>query len=244
MKAEGRDVTALFRPLTAAILIQLALNQRGITRAALAADLWPEPDLDPETRAKRFKATLSHVRTALAEAHGAKADHIREARPSRLLSLNPDLVAVDAWTFEKLLNTADSSSPHPKQADQLLEAIGLYRGPVAHGHEHAEPNRSTDETWLAPHREVHFHKLIDAHTDAAALLRATDPDHAIDLLERAVELEPWNYALSEQIIEIHVEQGRQHAAARRLAILTEHLAHLAMRPSPIIVALVGSVRAC
>jgi len=74
----------------------------------------------------------------------------------------------------------------------------------------------------------------------AALLRPTDADRAIDLLERAVELEPWNYTLSEQIIEIHAEQGHHHAAARCLAILTDHLIHLRMRPSPSVVALVGS----
>lgn len=239
VKAAGRDVTALFRPLTAAILIQLALNPRGIIRSILAADLWPEPNLDPDARTKRFKATLSHVRTALAEAHGAKADHIREARPARILTLNPNLIAVDAWRFDELLDTAGSAA----HATALLEAIELHRGPVALGHEQAEPNRNTDEAWLTPHREVYFRKLIDAHTDAAKLLRATNPDRAIDLLERAVELEPWNHALSEQIIEIHVEQGRPHAAARRLAILTDHLAHLGMRPSPGVVTLVGPVPA-
>jgi len=241
--AAGRDVTALFRPLTAAILIQLALNPRGITRSVLALDLWPERELDSETRAKRFKATLSHVRTALAEAHGTKADHIREARPARLLTLNPELVAVDAWHFDELLESAGSATARqqPEHAAALLEAIELHRGSVAHGHEHAEPNRTTDEAWLAPHREVYFHKLIDAHTDAAKLLRTIDPDRAIDLLGRAAELEPWNQALSEQIIEIHVEQGRPHAAARRLAVLTAHLAHLGMRPSPALVASVGCV---
>ena len=243
VKAADRDVTELFRPLTAAILIQLALNPRGITRTTLAADLWPEPDLDPDTRAKRFKATLSHVRTALAEAHGAKADHICEARPTRLLTLNPDLVTVDARRFDQLLDTAWSSTGRrqPEQIAAILEAIELHRGPVAYGHEHTESNRSTDEAWLAPHREAHLHKLIDAHIDAASLLRADDPDRAIDILERAAELEPWNSALSEQIIEIHVEQGQHHAAARRLGVLTDHLAHLGMRPSPNIVALAESV---
>jgi len=243
VKAGGRDVTALFRPLTAAILIQLALNPRGITRSVLALDLWPEPELDPEARAKRFKATLSHVRSALAEAHGMKADHIREARPARLLTLNPELVAVDAWRFDELLEGAGSVTgrQQPEHAAALLEAIELHRSSLAHGHEHAEPKRTTDAAWLTPHREVYFHKLIDAHTDAAKLLRTTNPDRAIVLLERAAELEPWNHALSEQIIEIHVEQGRPHVAARRLAILKDHLAHLGMRPSPGVVALVGSV---
>ena len=242
VKAAGRDVTALFRPLTAAILIQLALNPRGITRAALASDLWPEPDLDPDARAKRFKATLSHVRTALAEADGAKADHIQEARPSRLLTLNPDLVTVDAWRFDELLNTTGSAiGPQQPEHSALLEAIALHRGPIAHGHEHTDPKRNTDGAWLAPHRDDYLHKLVDAHTDAAEQLRPTDPDHAIDLLQRAAELEPWNHALSERIIEVHVEQGQRHAAARRLSVLTDHLAHLGMRPSPKIVGMVGLV---
>lgn len=38
----------------------------------------------------------------------------------------------------------------PTRSTPLLKAISLYRGPVAHGHEHAEPNRSIDEAWLAP----------------------------------------------------------------------------------------------
>ncbi|WP_194891979.1 AfsR/SARP family transcriptional regulator [Catenulispora pinisilvae] len=243
VKAADRDVTALFRPLTAAILIQLALNPRGITRTALAADLWPE--LDPNTRAKRFKATLSHVRTALAEAHGTKADHIHEARPARLLTFDPELIAVDGWHFDQLLDTAGSTvgRQRPEHATALLEAIELHRGAIAHGHEHTDPKRAIDEAWLAPHREACFHKLIDAHTDAAMLLRATDPDRAVNLLERAAELEPWNYALSEQIIELHIGQGQHHAAARRLGILTDHLAHLGMRPSPNVVALVESAAA-
>jgi DNA-binding SARP family transcriptional activator/LysM repeat protein len=244
VKTADRDATALFRPLTAAILIQLALNPRGITRTTLAADLWPDLDLEPEARAKRFKATLSHVRTALAEACGTKADHIHEARPARFLTLNPDLITVDAWRFDQLLDTTRPTTGRqsPEHATGLLEAIGLHRGAIAHGHEHTDPKRVTDEAWLAPHREAYFHKLIDAHTDAATLLRPTDPDRAIDLVERAAELEPWNHTLSEQIIEIHAEQGHHHAAARRLAILTDHLAHLGMRPSPNIVALVGSVQ--
>lgn len=43
--------------------------------------------------------------------------------------------------------------------------------------------------------------------------------------------EPWNNALTEQIVGVHLENGQHHAAARRFGILTEHLALLGMKPS-------------
>ncbi|NUR93787.1 MAG: hypothetical protein HOV67_00870 [Kribbellaceae bacterium] len=243
VNAAGRDATAAFRPLTAAVLILLALNPRGITRTALACELWPEPNLDPDARAKRFKATLSHTRTALAEAYGGKADHIVEARPARLLTLNRSLITCDAWRFDQLLDDAQPShglEPTTRLA-ALLEAIALHRGPVAHGHEHSG-DRGDDEAWLAGHRETHLRRLVDAHADAAALLRDTDPDHAIAVLEKACELEPWNNRLTEQVIKIHVEHGQHHAAARRYAALNEHLALLGMKPSTDIINLMETAQ--
>lgn len=234
---DGHDVSALFRPMTAALLIQLAANRGGVTRSSLAADLWP--DLDPDARKQRFKSTLSHARTALAGAHGAKAEFILEARPSTSLRLNPALIDVDAWHVSDLLERAKSRSESgtEERAGLLLDAIARFRGEFAEGHEHTG-DRIADTVWLVPHREAYFHRLVDAHQDAADLLRTTDPDRAVVLLERAAELEPWNSGVTEEIIEIHVEQGQQHAAARRLRILTEHLAHLGTVPSPRLVALV------
>lgn len=236
-----RDITASFWPLTAALLTRIALEPSGVSRSTLGADLWPE--VPPEKRRSRLNTTLSHTRTLLADACGEKPAFFRENKAAARISLNPRHLAADVARFEALLKTrpAEAESDDSARISALTEAIVLYRGQVATGMEHTgNPARSTDELWLRPYRDEFRRRVIEAHHTLADHLSARQPDDALEVLDHAIDIDPWNQELYEAGIRIHLRLGHQHAAKRKLRDLSETLAHLGMQPEKAIVQLVAA----
>ena len=237
----NRDIDSTTRPLVTALLIYLALHPNGASSTTLAADLWPDIE-DERDRRNRLNTTMSHARTHLAAAYGSKPEFLPGARDAGRPRLNPKLFATDSVRFDALLKirpTGDRGSE--ARVEALTEAIEIYRGDVAAGHEHAglKP-RATDELWLRPHRDDYFRRSINAHHTLADLLSEHQPDHAVDVLDRAISRDPFNQALYEASIRIHIRHGQHAAATRTLRDLSEVLAHMGLKPDNAIASLVAA----
>lgn len=237
----NRGIDSTTRLLVTALLVYLALHPNGANSTTIAVDLWPDIE-DEKDRRNRLNTTMSHARTHLAAAYGSKPEFIPGAREAGRPRLSPKLFIVDSARFDALLKVRSAEGQGPEtRIDALTEAVELYRGDVAAGHEHAglKP-RPTDELWLRPHRDDYFRRAINAHHTLADLLSEHQPDHATDVLHRAISLDPFNQALYEALIRVHITHG-QHAAAKRiLRDLTEVLAHMGMKPDHTIVSLVAA----
>jgi len=82
--------------------------------------------------------------------------------------------------------------------------------------------------------------MIDAYQDLGELLRESDPERALDTLDQAIRMEPWNQRLYETLIEVHLDLGQRHAAERRFRELSGMLAALGTQPSAAVTGLVNS----
>lgn len=64
--------------------------------------------------------------------------------------------------------------------------------------------------------------------------------NALDTLDQAIRMEPWNQRLYETLIEVHLDLGQRHAAERRFRELSGMLAALGTQPSAALTGLVDS----
>ena len=81
--------------------------------------------------------------------------------------------------------------------------------------------------------------MIDAYQDLGELLRESDPERALDTLDQAIRMEPWNQRLYETLIEVHLDLGQRHVAARRFRELSGMLAALGTQPSAALTGLIN-----
>jgi DNA-binding SARP family transcriptional activator len=207
----------------------------GVTPAALAADLWPEES--PSKRRPLLTTALSHTRTALATGYGSKPVFIPKDRTISITYLSPEYFDADVWRFDAL--TGVRGGTETAKIDAFMEALALYRGEVAHGIEHANKLTEPYENWLRPLREEYWRRLIDTHQGPGELLRESDPERALDVLDRAVKMEPWNQRLHESPIAIQLDLGQRHAAERCFRELSELLTALGTQPSAAVAGLLN-----
>lgn len=164
-----------------ALLAYLALAPRAPSRRELAELLFPEAD-DP-LAAERW--ALLQVRRAL----GAEAS-IAE-RDGRLA-----LDAVEAEIDARALSTQTLSPEVVEGMDtgELLEGFAFDDAPAF-------------EQWLALERRRVASASRDALRWAATLLARSAPERALALVARATSLEPFDDALHELAVDIHVTGG-------------------------------------
>lgn len=233
----GVDITGEVRTQLAALLTYLVLHKNGVSRAALAGDLWP--DDDPAKRKTLLTTALSHTRTALAAPYGSKPEFFPKDRTVGVAYLNPELFDSDVWRFDALTKKKDKMDSAAR-VEALTEAVALYRGEVAHTIEHTNKLTEQYETWLWPFRDEYSRRVIDAYQDLGDLLRESDPERALDTFDQAIRMEPWNQRLYEALIEVHLDLGQRHAAERRFRELSGMLAALGTQPSAVVLSMINA----
>ncbi|WP_194906257.1 BTAD domain-containing putative transcriptional regulator [Catenulispora rubra] len=236
----GRDATADVRVQLTALLTYLVLYQNGVSRAVLAADLWPEDD--PDKRRAHLTTALSHTRTALAGICGDKHEFFPKDRSVGVAYLNPEYFDSDVWQFDELIKRRGGVDAATR-VEELTTAVELYRGELGYAIERANKLTEPYEIWLRPFREQYWTRIIDTHQSLAELVRTSDPERALDVLDRAIRMEPWNQGLYESLISLHLDLGQRHAAERRYRDLVDLLEQLGTTPSAQLAAMMtNSVR--
>lgn len=87
--------------------------------------------------------------------------------------------------------------------------------------------------WIEPIREEIRRHALDAITELVAHYTATgDSATTIELLERAIQLDPYAEHFYAGAMRIDVEEGRHDAARRLFAQLEGRLSELEVEPSP------------
>lgn len=190
--------------------------------------LWPEDD--PDKRRAHLTTALSHTRTALAGIYGDKLEFFPKDRSVGVAYLNPEYFDSDVWQFDELIKRRDGVDSATR-VEELTAAVELYRGELGYAIERANKLTEPYEIWLRPFREQYWTRIINTHQSLAELVRTSDPERALDVLDRAIRMEPWNQRLYESLISLHLGLGQRHAAERRYRDLVELLAHLGTTPT-------------
>ncbi|MFI1584762.1 BTAD domain-containing putative transcriptional regulator [Embleya sp. NPDC020630] len=202
----------------------LAAYPEGIRGEELADKL--NTPMDPVEARREMANIRRSARKILARAGDAVG-----ARWAVFFSRSGDryLLAADQITSDlRILTTALDTAAHaadPAQAAAAWQrAITAYRGPYLDG----SPYPFADTI-----RESVHHRIVDAHTRLAEHHTTTgDTDHALDLLARAITLDPTNEALHQKTMRLQLDAGHTDAAVRTLGALRRALAEIDAEPDP------------
>ncbi len=178
----------------------IALGGRDVDINTLIGIMWPSPDVDGKNL---FDNTLHRLRKMLGR---DEAILVQEGK----LALNPQLVWVDAWAFERLLGEAQKDLRNNEAAVEgatkdFDNAFRLYQG-------HFLANE-TEQPWLLPLRErlrSKFMRLLIAKGQHHEATSAWDP--AIEVYQRGIELDNLAEELYRHLMYCHLQKGN-HAEA-------------------------------
>ncbi|MEU8324127.1 bacterial transcriptional activator domain-containing protein [Nonomuraea sp. NPDC048881] len=209
-RAEARDLFAL-----------LSVSQDGVSSEAIVEALWPG---DGERGGRRLESAVREINQAMRHATGC-ASGVRFVVKSRERRLLPAAwFDVDFWRFDAARQRAATAADDATRMTALHEALALYRGPLLAGR---------DDLWVLTPRQAAQRHAVNAAVRLAELVRADDPDRAVDGLQLAVErIDPYSEMLWGHLMTIQGEQGRQLAVRRSFELLKERLAEIDTVPSP------------
>lgn len=166
----------------------VAAGGRDAAAAGLAAQLWPQAEGDAADRA--LDVTLFRLRKLLRH---DKAVLVSQGR----LSLNPVLVWVDAWAFERLADRAGHAHD-AREAERLLQ---LYGGNFLDGDE--------DDAWALPMRDRLRSKFLRAVGSLGQRWeQAGCWEQAAHAYQRGLEVDNLSEQLYCQLMVCYQRQGR------------------------------------
>lgn len=202
----------------------IALGGRSVHKDSLSATLWP--DAEGDDAANSYDVTLHRLRRLL------KHEDALISNAGRL-TINNEVVWVDAWTFEKILNRIDrsirtaSDRDAETQVDRLLrEAIPLYQGGflACEGH----------KPW-----GLSFHERLRSRLMRCIVQIGRQAEHdgqwlaAADCYQTGIELDPVYELFYQRLMICYRDAGRKaEARSVYLRCRANLLAGLQVAPSP------------
>ncbi|MEU6765664.1 hypothetical protein ABZ916_24490 [Streptomyces sp. NPDC046853] len=218
---QGTDITSGLAPKQRELLAYLAVHRDGVQREALTAAIWPQAPYARPSNA--FHATLSQLRRSLRQAtHGVVLDIVRRA--DKRYRLDEQQVSADLWELKDEVQAARTSENQDERQAALRRVIGLYTGDFT--------NEVAGE-WQEEPRESLRREYLDSVSALVRLVRDTDPNRALDLLEQARERDRYNEALYRDIARIQAQLQEHDAIPRTLELLKRSLAELDQLPSAV-----------
>ncbi|WP_206191322.1 AfsR/SARP family transcriptional regulator, partial [Streptomyces niveiscabiei] len=182
------------------------------------ATLWP--DAPPDRPHNTFHATVSQLRRTLRTATHNTITDITTCTDG-YYTLDPDQTDVDLWHLQHALDTTHHL-PEPDRRPALEHTIDLYTGDFA-------ADLSAD--WTEAPREALHRAFLDTVSTLVRILRTTDPEEALTLLERARTFDRHNEAIYRDIARFQAHLGQHDAIPRTFTLLTTVLGEIDEEPS-------------
>lgn len=165
------------------LLALLALRGgKSIGRSALARMLWT--DTDPAVALTNLRSVVSDLRQALGE-HATRL----QTPDRRTLAFDFEEVEIDLLSFDAAIENRD-----------LETAVTLYKGPLL---------QDCDEEWVGPERNTRERSCLMAYHELAEI---ADPERAIHLCQRAMEMAPLRDGPRRDLMVAYVRSGDVNAA--------------------------------
>jgi LuxR family maltose regulon positive regulatory protein len=184
--------------------VVIACGGRDVSEERVTEALWPRIDGDSAHRS--FTTTLHRLRKLLGE---DRAITLSEGK----LTLDGRYTWVDVWAFDQVIARINQvlRVPPEQELPGVLNALvnrllTLYGGAFL-GNEAEAP-------WCLPLRERLHHRFIRILGDICRYWQQTDnPENAVDLLERALELDNASESLYRGLMQCYTQLGRRAEAA-------------------------------
>lgn len=228
VRAFGEEVRNGLRSSAYELLAWYALHPSGASAEAAIDAIWP--DADGRRGRERFWTALGNLRSRL---HGPGTDGPEIlARAADIYRPDPAVLDVDLWRFEAALEDAAGAE------DPVQAAVGLERAVAAYGGDFCP---GLDAIWVEAVREDLHRRALDAHVRLAGCYTDDQPERALAVLERAVELDPICEDLYRRLLTLLVSLGRTETARRTWRLLQGRLAELDLDPEPATETLAGDL---
>ncbi|MBF6095746.1 AfsR/SARP family transcriptional regulator [Nocardia cyriacigeorgica] len=214
------DITASLQPRSREVLALLATHPDGMSRDELIAALWH--DRSPRRPANALSMSLHRLRETITAATGGRVGDIL-AEDALRYRLDPARVSVDYWEFTDAVRrrrVSDSDSDRAAAARRVLDLTwrGLLAADVA-------------GEWVLPLREAVRRDAAIALGSLAGTLVDHHPRETLDLLEKAIEADPYNEQIYQDILRLHARMGETSAIDATVELLTRRLAEIGEHPS-------------
>lgn len=217
-RPDGAPINPIPR-LARELLAYLAAHPEGATRDHLVEVLCPDSTARrPETT---LYAALSRLRRAVTDTTGDSSIDDLIITTGGRWHINPDTVTVDYWT---LLTTGTPEPDPARRRRQLHAAITAYRDLFA---------ADLTGTWAHTIRESARRRHLEIINELTELeIQTGHTTTALELLERARDLEPLNEGIYRAIITMQKQADRTDDAKITYELLRAHLATIGAEPDP------------
>src|SRR6266550_683410 len=186
------------RPLGLLAILGLG-GKPGLSRDRIEAYLWPE--------SSRTRAQHALDQTVYAIRHALGSEVI--VATGRELRLNPDLVRVDVWEFEKAT-----------RAGQWTAAVGHYKGPLLDGFHFADSHEL--DSWIESNRSrlrLEYHKALEFLANLAA--EASDHSQTVMWLRRLANSDPLSTGATKKLMLALAAAGDRAGAVQYARVYQE-----------------------
>lgn len=211
------------RPLrakAAELAVYLACHPSGADSDTLVEHL--HGDARQRQAKQQLHTNASNLRHVLARAGGPlRGGYLLKRGTTDRYRLDPATVQVDLWQLRDLLNKARRTTP-PQRLDLLRQACDLYTAPLADGHYYE---------WIDVERRNAHRWGIEAHLLLAESLLTDDPQAATEILDKAINLDPYNEDLYRTAMRARHALGDHDGIPILLQALTAALAEIDTEPT-------------
>jgi DNA-binding SARP family transcriptional activator len=222
IQVADQEVRGRLRTTGRELFAYYLLHPGGATLEGAVDALWP--DTQPGRESGRFWNALNSLRARLRSATGQPDLKVLE-RTNERYRIDPDLVDVDLWHFQRALADARDATSTADKLAALERAAAAYGGDLlAH----------TDYTWAEPARVDLRGRAVDTLAQLAELRdQAGDRHGALTTLERAITVDPDCEELYRRLMRLQADLGDPDAVRRTYRRLRAHLLNeLDVEPDP------------
>ncbi|MGQ9887929.1 MAG: AfsR/SARP family transcriptional regulator [Aggregatilineales bacterium] len=194
------------------LLFFFALDRPSITRSEICQAFWPELEIDQAVNV--FHVTKRRLHKAL--------DMDVLVHDDGYYRVNPDLaIRYDVMDFVGAL-MAGRDEDNPNRMAAWQKAVELYRGPFLQGH---------NDPWIVERRRDFQVGYLEALSEIARARLAEDrPEHALSLLQRALNEDSTREDIHREVMRLYAQMGRRSEAAAHFQRLAEELDRVGRKP--------------
>jgi DNA-binding SARP family transcriptional activator len=226
--AAGEEIRSGLRAKARELLAFYLLHPEGTTLDTATEALWPEAD--PGRGSEWFWTALGNLRSLLRSTTGIKELKVIE-REGDIYRVEP-IFDVDLWRLQQVLAEASTNGDRAGNdvggdelwAECLQRAAELYSGELLEG---------ADWAWARVPREDLRRRAVDVLVSLSATRLVTgDIRGALDVLQRAVDVDPYAEQLYRRIMRLHAKLSRPDAVTATFRRLSTRLAEIGFEPAP------------
>jgi len=219
------EVTNRIPPTGRDLLGYLAVHPGGASLGQIADALWPHAT--GNTARRLVHPTLTKLRNRLRDLTTTATTETFIERTGDQYRLTPALIDTDHARFTTAITTATrlpATDPHRLTALHTASdlATGPGTGPLLDGN---------DTTWAAALRQITLHQTLDTLTLLADTLEPDNPTHALTVVTRMIDIDPYTENHYQHAMRLHAELGHHDPITRLLRTLEYRLAGLDTTPS-------------